>query len=249
MKKSLIFLSICLAGLYFSGCSLISPKDYESIKGKEYHLSKIHFFRKGSTQGFVFKLMNDMQVPKIMALLEHKYGISVDHYEFDLFLYNKDPLKIRAEGLITDNDFYWESGNEYPNKIEIDVSVTETPSALVFNKDYAISIKIEKSTKVRVQGGFVGEFPAIAEIASRLNYRKKPEADDIYINKDTKEEIDLFLEFTQKGFSPEAEAERNYLLKRSEIRNKIKDSYDGLSPAERERYIKDIRECLDELTK
>ena len=233
--------------LYFSGCSLITPKDYESIKGKQYHLSKIHFFRKGATHNSIFKLMNDMQFPKIMLLLEHKYGISVDYSEFNLFLHNKDPLKIRAEGLLANNDFFWESVGKEPNRIEINVSLTET-SAMNFDRDYSIVVKVEKSTKVRVRGSFAGDIPTLTEIATRLNYSKKSASDYIYINRDTKEEIDLSLELTQNRISPEAEAEKNYVSKRSEIRNKFKDFYDGLSPADRERYIKDMRDYLDELT-
>ena len=247
MKKSLLFSFICLAVLYLSGCSLLSPKDYEGIQGEHYYLTKVHFFRKGATQASIFKLMNDMQIPKVMVLLEHKYGISVDYSEFDLFLYNKDPLKIRAEGLISDNDFFWESAGQYPNKIEIDVLLTEV-SATNFDRDYSITIKTENSVKVRVRGSFVADVPAITEVASRLNYSKKPACDDIYINKSTKEEIDLFSKIAQKS-SPEAAAERNYLLKSGEVKAKVREPYDGFSPAERERYIKDMRDYLDELSK
>ena len=248
MKNGLVFPFICFMVLYLSGCSLISPKDYESVQGKHCYLSKVHFYRKGASPNTVFRLMNDMQIPKVMLLLEHKYGISVDYSEFDLFLYGKDPLKIRTEGLVSNNDFYWESVGKYSDRIEIDVLLTEV-SAMHFDRDYAIAIKVENSTKVRLIGSFVGDAPVLTEIASRLNYSKKPASDDIYISKDTKEEIDLFAKFVQKKSSSEAEAEKNYVTKRGETRAKIKNSFDDLPVAERKRYIKDIRDYLDELDK
>ncbi|MDR3237568.1 MAG: hypothetical protein LBT84_03610 [Spirochaetia bacterium] len=245
--KHLILL-LCLLPPVFSSCFTTAAKEYESIHGRHYRFQKIFFHQKGATHSSIFKAMNDIQLPKIMRLLEHKYGITVDYSEFDLFLFNKDPMKINADGLLSNVDFYWQSGAANPNSIELEVLFTEQTGGVDADKDFIVTIKAENSTKARIYGSFVSAIPSIPEIASRLGYKRS--VDEIYVNTGTNEQIDLNSKSDSQNYADmEISAEKNYIQKRMDIQSQMKEHYDSLPVKDRERYKEDIINFLNGIDK
>jgi hypothetical protein len=245
--KTLPFALISAALL--CSCGGISKKDYEAIQGRKYKFTRFYIFQSGTDQEHAMKLMKTVQADRLCRILEHKFGVSVDSSEYELFIFSGDYTKIATGGLLKNLDFTWESGSGAADSMELSIFIRDKQHSADAENEFNLLIRAGGENRLRISGTIMKFDDSLQTMAKRLRYKRLNEnSDDIYASMDTGEQVRV-AESPDRETRLALEVAKNYTGNLEALKSESKKRMDAIPVKDRRKFRNDMVKYLDELVK
>ena len=250
LKKNVLFIYIILAASILS-CTSMSSKDWQNLQNKNFYFHSFLIYSKEINNKLAFNQMKSFPVEKILAILAHKYNISIDSSDFADFI-SSDTPEFKDDSIlgvsVLRTDYKWENINNNPNTIELAYYSLPEPTGLnpnVVSLRYKITINIDGREKEVIYKELFSDQPVIFYIAKGLDYsRLNPGSDDVYINNETKQQIDLTKSNIFLAIYKKVDTNKEQTLSEETIKQDIKAYGSKLTPENKKIFRDNIIKFL-----
>jgi hypothetical protein len=241
-KKNPLLISLLLLTLILS-CTSFSKKDWESLQDRNFYFQKFLLVRKGINDKIAFEKMKSFPVDKMLALLAHKYNITIDSSDYADFITSDTAPQYEDKSLVSilRSEYNWESAKKNPNNIELTYYFLFDNNTLYETVKFKIVINVHGQEKEVIYNDLFETKSTIEYLAKGFGYsRLNPKSDNIYVNNETKAQVDL----TKSAFVVQAKIteknidEKNKILSEDTIKQDIK-TYINKMPAGNKKKFRD----------
>jgi hypothetical protein len=238
-----------MAAALLCSCGGISKKDYEAIQGRKYRFTKFYVFQSGTDEEHAMRLMKTVQADRLCRILEHKFGITVDSSEYELFIFSGDYTKITTGGLLKNLDYTWKSGSEAADSIELSIIIRDKQYSADTENEFSILMRTGGENRLRITGTILKFEDSLQTMAKRLRYKRLNEnSDDIYASMDTSEQVKV-AESSDRETRLSLEVAKNYTGNLEALKAESKKRMEAIPVKDRKKFRDDMVKYLDGLVR
>ncbi|MBN2401500.1 MAG: hypothetical protein JXN64_03795 [Spirochaetes bacterium] len=250
-KKNLFFVYIVLTALILS-CSSMSEREWNNLQDRNFYFQKFTLVKKGINDKIAFQMMKSFPVDKMLALLAHKYNITVDSSEYHDLILSEDAQEFKEQSIfnLLKSEYTWESTNKNPNSIEFTHYFLFDSLKVQEDVKYKIVIKVNDKVKETIYNDLYQNESTVEYLAKGIGYsRLNPKSDAIFVNNKTKAQIDLTkASFSQVTAVPakttDTAAGKPRTITENTIKQDIKQYINKMTPGNRKKFRDSIIKYL-----
>ena len=166
-------LLLILAALLSSlSCARMTKEDYDSIRGRSFCFNGFLYHRRMIDNQKAFRYMKGFPVNRVLKIMEHRYGITIDSSAYDIFMSVNDENRLTTSGILSTLNYSWQGKTSCRDIIELEIAVNEgSEPSIEARCEFNILLKLDNSKKFTVSGSIGSMSDPLPSIAKRLGYR------------------------------------------------------------------------------